>query len=1156
MLRKSLTSFAAICLCALAPGAAANVDEDAREPASISNESRLDFSAENSHRREATIARGDTLLRILLEHGVGRREAGAAAAALGRVANARALRPGQVVTLFLWPHPRPARGNRLVGFALALRGGTAAVVHRDIDNRFVAHRMPDAEAVALLESILFAPDDEPAGYFGRDVRLGRGDTVSGVLIAAGAAAGDVHAAMRILQRSVDLRRLLPGQTVTALFRREDGAPRLAGVALTTLDGKAHTVGKGEDGRWRPGPPSHADGAEPPSSTVAAAPSDGAAAAPQSPEEQAGHVVRELTLAKGDNLATALASVGAAARDVHAVTTVLRRSVDLRRLLPGQTVTALFRREDGTPRLAGVALTTLDGRAHTVGKGEDGRWRPGPPSQADGAEPPSSTVAAAPQSLGKQAGHVVREFTLAKGDNLATALASVGAAARDVHAVTTVLRRSVDLRRLLPGQTVTALFRREDGTPRLAGVALTTLDGRAHTVGKGEDGRWRPGPPSQADGAEPPSSTVAAAPQSLGKQAGHVVREFTLAKGDNLATALASVGAAARDVHAVTTVLRRSVDLRRLLPGQTVTALFRRGDGTPRLAAVALTTLDGKAHTVGKGEDGRWRPGSAAGANAVELWAATAAVVEAREPAPGAREATVVNQFVFARGDTLALLLRRAGAPARDIDAAARGLRRVYDLKRIREGKRLRVEIDRPAGRARLRAAVLETGRRGGFAVEREAGGRFLARAIVPAEIEAALAAPVVAASAAMSLAARIGDAPLGPVVEEAPHRIEVSRGATLIGLLLDAGFAPADAQAAFEAVEGLYDPRDLRAGEFVEYVHAHVAPGTPPRIGRVHVDIDVRTRLSIVRLGDGSFVAGHVEKALRRDLATARGVIDTNLYQAMTSAEVPPTVIMESMGLLSQGVDLQRDVQDGDAFAVVFETFVDERGKRVDNGDVIHISLVLSGEPRNIYRHVSADGRVGYFDEHGENARKSLMLTPIDGARLTSRFGMRRHPISGYTRQHKGIDFGAPSGTPIYAAGDGVVERASRFGAYGRYVRIRHSNLYKTAYAHLSAYAEGIFPGKRVRQGETIGYVGSSGRSTGPHLHYEVIYNGRQVNPLSVELPSGDPIGDSERAAFDETLSLVERVLQSAPAVSSVAAGGPAANRPSAVDPFYPIRLP
>ena len=1048
MLRRSLTSFAAICLGVLAPEAAANVDEDAREPASISNASRLDFSAENSRRREATIARGDTLLRILLEHGVARREAGAAAAALGRVADPRALRPGQVVTLFLWPQPRPARGNRLVGFALAMRGGTAAVVHRDIDDRFVAHRMPDAEAVALLESILFAPDDEPAGYFGRDVRLGRGDTLSGVLTAAGAAARDVHAAMRILRRSVDLRRLRSGQAVTALFRREDGAPRLAGVALTTFDGKTHTVGMGEDGRWRPGPPSRADGAEPPSSTAAAAPADEAEAAPQSPKEQAGYVAREFTLAKGDNLATALTSVGAAARDVHAVTRILRRSVDLRRLLPGQAVTALFRREDGAPRLAGVALTTFDGKTHTVGMGEDGRWRPGPPSRADGAEPPSSTAAAAP-----------------------------------------------------------------------------------------------------ADEAE-------AVPQSPKEQAGYVAREFTLAEGDNLATALASVGAAAGDVHAVTRILRRSVDLRRLLPGQTVTALFQRGDGAPRLAGVALTKLDGEAHTVGKGENGRWRPGLPAGADAIELRSAAGAVMEAREPTPGTREAAVVNQFVFARGDTLALLLRRAGAPATDIDAAARSLRRVYDLKRIREGKRLRVEIDRPVGRARLRAAVLETGRRGGFAVEREAGGRFLARAIVPADIEAALAAPVVAESAAMSLAARVGDSPLGPVVEEAPHRIEVSRGATLIGVLLDAGFAPADAQAAFEAVEGLYDPRDLRAGEFVEYVHAYVAPGAQPRIGRVHVDIDVRTRLSIVRLADGSFVAGHVEKALRRDLATARGVIDSNLYQAMTSAEVPPTVIMESMGLLSQGVDLQRDVQERDAFAVVFETFVDERGKRVDYGDVIHISLVLSGEPRNIYRHVRADGRVGYFDEHGENVRKSLMLTPIDGARLTSRFGLRRHPISGYTKHHKGIDFGAPSGTPIYAAGDGVVERASRFGAYGRYVRIRHSNLYKTAYAHLSAYAEGIFPGKRVRQGETIGYVGSSGRSTGPHLHYEVIYNGRQVNPLSVELPSGDPIGDSEREAFAGTLNLVERVLQGAPAVSSVAAGGPAANRPSAVDPFYPIPLP
>lgn len=1048
MLRRCLTSFAAISLSVLAPAAAANVAGDAREPAAIPGEPRSEFSVENSLKRETIIARGDTLLRILMENGVARREAGAAAAALGRVADARALRPGQTVTLFIWPQPRPATGNRLVGFALAMRGGTAAVVHRDIEDRFVARRMPGAEAVALLESILFTPDDEPAGHFGHDVRLGMGDTVSGVLIAAGAIAGDVHAAMRVLQRSVDLRRLHPGQTVTALFRREDGAPRLDGVALATPDGKTHTVGKGEDGRWRPGPPAGADGAEPPSSAVAAAPSDGAEAPPRPSAEGAGLVARESTLAKGDNVATALASVGVPAGDVHAATRILRRSVDLRRLLPGQTVTALFRREGGAPRLAGVALATLDGKTHTVAKDENGRWRPGVPSQADGAEPPSSTVAAAPSD-------------------------------------------------------------------------------RAEAVA-----------------------------QSPKEQAGHVVRELTLARGDNLATALASVGVSAGDVHAATRILRRSVDLRRLLPGQTVTALFRREDGAPRLAGVALTMLDGKAHTAGKDEDGRWRPGSPAGANAVELWSATAAAVEAREPTPGAREATVVNQFVFARGDTLALLLRRAGAPATDIDAAARGLRRVYDLKRIREGKRLRVEIDRPDGRARLRAAVLETGRRGGFAVEREAGGRFLARAIVPADIEAALAAPVVGKGAAMSLAARLGDAPLGPVVEEAPHRIEVSGGATLIGLLLDAGFAPSDAQAAFEAVDGLYDPRDLRAGEFVEYVHADVAPGMPPRIGRVHVDIDVRTRLSIVRLGDGSFVAGHVEKELRRDLATARGVINANLYQAMASAGVPPTVIMESMGLLSQGIDLQRDVQDGDAFAVVFETFVDERGNGVDNGDVIHISLVLSGEPRNIYRHVRADGRVGYFDERGENARKSLMLTPIDGARLTSRFGLRRHPISGYTRQHKGVDFGAPSGTPIYAAGDGVVERASRFGAYGRYVRIRHSNLYKTAYAHLSAYAEGIFPGKRVRQGETIGYVGSSGRSTGPHLHYEVIYNGRQVNPLSVELPSGDPIGDSERAAFAETLRVVERVLQNAPLPSSVAAGGPAATRAAAVDPFYPTRLP
>jgi len=165
--------------------------------------------------------------------------------------------------------------------------------------------------------------------------------------------------------------------------------------------------------------------------------------------------------------------------------------------------------------------------------------------------------------------------------------------------------------------------------------------------------------------------------------------------------------------------------------------------------------------------------------------------------------------------------------------------------------------------------------------------------------------------------------------------------------------------------------------------------------------------------------------------------------------------------------------------------------------------LTLSGVRYRLWRHKSADGRIDYYDEKGQSMRKALMRTPIDGARISSRFGRRRHPVLGYNKMHRGTDFAASRGTPIYAAGDGVVEKAGRKGGYGNYIRLRHNSSYKTAYAHLIRFARGVRAGKRVRQGQTIGYVGSTGRSTGPHLHYEVIREGRKINSQNMRLPSG-----------------------------------------------------
>jgi len=181
-----------------------------------------------------------------------------------------------------------------------------------------------------------------------------------------------------------------------------------------------------------------------------------------------------------------------------------------------------------------------------------------------------------------------------------------------------------------------------------------------------------------------------------------------------------------------------------------------------------------------------------------------------------------------------------------------------------------------------------------------------------------------------------------------------------------------------------------------------------------------------------------------------------------------------------------------------------------------------------IFLHSPSEGEADYFDPKGQSVRKALLRTPIDGARISSGYGKRRHPILGYNKMHRGVDFSAPRGTPVYAAGKGVVEYASRNGAYGKYIRIRHGGEFKTAYAHLKGYAKGIARGKRVKQGQVIGYVGSTGRSTGPHLHYEVLRNGKQTNPRNMKLPAGPKLAGQSLESFQAARVEIDRMRAAA----------------------------
>ena len=270
-------------------------------------------------------------------------------------------------------------------------------------------------------------------------------------------------------------------------------------------------------------------------------------------------------------------------------------------------------------------------------------------------------------------------------------------------------------------------------------------------------------------------------------------------------------------------------------------------------------------------------------------------------------------------------------------------------------------------------------------------------------------------------------------------------------------------------------------------------------------------------------------------LTFAHGVIENSIYRAAAESAVPDNALLEYIRIMGFSVDFQREVQPGDAFEMLYERKIDLISGREIDTRLHYAGLRLSGDQLGFYRFTKDGKGVGWFDKNGNSAARTLIRTPIAGARLSSSFGMRKHPISGYNAMHRGVDFSAPTGTPIIAAGSGTIKRAGWLGSYGRYVQIRHNGTYSTAYAHMSRIANGITPGTRVQQGQIIGYVGSSGRSTGPHLHYEILVNNRRVNPLTVSLPTGEKIDPSLLDIFRRKVALVDNEVMANGALRYVA---------------------
>lgn len=359
-----------------------------------------------------------------------------------------------------------------------------------------------------------------------------------------------------------------------------------------------------------------------------------------------------------------------------------------------------------------------------------------------------------------------------------------------------------------------------------------------------------------------------------------------------------------------------------------------------------------------------------------------------------------------------------------------------------------------------------------------------------------------------------------------PHQyvIEIKSGDTLLNILTKLNIEYADANNVFMAIKKVYNPRDLRAGQKLEI---ETAPKNNNYIlSSLRSTIRNGEQLEVSLDDKGAYTAKIQKEELIQELTSASGKINGTVSVSMNKEGVPNRIVANFISIFSHRVDFRREVKKGDSYEIIYENYLTPDGKIAKNGNIIYAALILGKSKTELYRFQDSSGNVDYYTSKGLAGKKTLSRRPMahQSGRISSYFGRRRHPIYKDIRVHWGVDYPAPRDTHIYAAGDGVIEVAQYRSGYGNYIRIRHNNEYSTAYGHMNGYAKGIRRGVRVKQGQIIGYVGSTGRSTGPHLHYEVIRNGQRVNPLTIKATASENLSGRNLANFKNQVAKVNKM--------------------------------
>ena len=343
---------------------------------------------------------------------------------------------------------------------------------------------------------------------------------------------------------------------------------------------------------------------------------------------------------------------------------------------------------------------------------------------------------------------------------------------------------------------------------------------------------------------------------------------------------------------------------------------------------------------------------------------------------------------------------------------------------------------------------------------------------------------------------------------------EINKGDTIQKILRKYKVQNSEIQTVINQYKRFGKPNQLLVGQKIDIIIKKELATKKNSIIKFSVPITKSTTIEITKNEENKIISKKIITKLYKKKILSENIIKNNLYSSAIEARVNPDTIIEFARIFGFEIDFQRDIRKNDYFKIIYEKYFDENGEFIKSGSILYAHMSVNGREISLYK-FGNDKDYGYFDINGKSVEKALMKTPINGARLSSSFGMRKHPILGFTKLHTGTDFAAKEGTPIVASGSGTITRAKWCGGGGNCIKIKHNSTYQTIYAHMKSFAKGIKVGKKVKQGQIIGYVGSTGMSTGPHLHYEVIVNNKKVNSQTLKLPSGKILKDEERELFE-----------------------------------------